>query len=79
MELSVRRLFLPGGTQSAGPQLFESTLRSLFEKFQIKQKLQHLQDAGVLGGAKQPKSEPLPPGAFLAAISSKVMVFVPSL
>ena len=30
-------------------------------------------------GAKQPKSEPLPPGAFLAAISSKVMVFVPSL
>ena len=25
MELSVRRLFLPGGTQSAGPQLFEST------------------------------------------------------
>jgi len=25
MELSVRRLFLPGGTRSAGPQLFEST------------------------------------------------------
>ena len=25
MELSVRRLFLPGGTQSAGPQLFSST------------------------------------------------------
>ena len=53
--------------------------RSLFEKFQIKQKLQHLQDAGVLGGAKQPKSEPLPSEASLAAISSKVMVFVPSL
>ena len=30
-------------------------------------------------GAKQPKSEPLPSGAPLAAISSKVMVFVPSL
>ena len=25
MELSVRRLFLPGGTQIAGPQLFSST------------------------------------------------------
>ena len=36
-------------------------------------------DTGVLGGAKQPKSEPLPSGASLAAISSKVMVFVPSL
>ena len=32
-----------------------------------------------LGGAKQPKSEPLPSGASLAAISSKVIVFVPSL
>ena len=36
-------------------------------------------DTGVLGRAKQPKSEPLPSGASLAAISSKVMVFVPSL
>ena len=36
-------------------------------------------DTGVLGGAKQPKSEPLPSGASLAAISSKVMFFVPSL
>ena len=36
-------------------------------------------DTGVLGGAKQPKSEPLPSGASLAAISSKVTVFVPSL
>ena len=35
--------------------------------------------AGPFGGAKQPKSEPLPSGASLAAISSKVMVFVPSL
>lgn len=46
---------------------------------QIKQKLQYPLDTGVLGGAKQPKSEPLPSGASLAAISSKVMVFVPSL
>ena len=36
-------------------------------------------DTGVLGGAKQPKSEPLPSGASLAVISSNVMVFVPSL
>ena len=36
-------------------------------------------DTGVLCGANQPKSEPLPSGASLAAISSKVMVFVPSL
>ena len=35
--------------------------------------------AGLFGGAKQPKSEPLPSGASLAAISSNVMVFVPSL
>ena len=50
-----------------------------FEKFRTKEKLQHLYDAGVFGGAKQPKSEPLPSRASLAAISSKVMVFVPSL
>ena len=50
-----------------------------FEKFRTKEKLQHLYDAGVFGGAKQPKSEPLPTGASLAAISSKAMVFVPSL
>ena len=50
-----------------------------FEKFRTKEKLQHLYDAGVLGGAKSTKSEPLPAGASLAAISSKVMVFVPSL
>ena len=50
-----------------------------FEKFRTKEKLQHLYDAGVFGGAKQPKSEPLPSGASFAAISSKVMVFVPSL
>ena len=46
---------------------------------QIKQKLRYPLDTGVLGGAKQPKSEPLLSGASLAAISSKVMVFVPSL
>ena len=39
----------------------------------------HLTPIGSFGGAKQPKSEPLPSGASLAAISSKVMVFVPSL
>ena len=50
-----------------------------FEKFRTKEKLQHLHDAGVFGGAKQPKSEPLPSGASLAAISSKEMVFVQSL
>ena len=53
--------------------------RSFFAKFQIKQKLQCHYNTGVLGGAKQPKSEPLPSGASFAAISSKVMVFVPSL
>ena len=50
-----------------------------FEKFRTKEKLQCHYNTGVLGGAKQPKSEPLPSGASLAAISSKVMVFVPSL
>ena len=41
--------------------------------------LQHCAAEAFLPGAKQPKSEPLPSGASLAAISSKVMVFVPSL
>ena len=58
--------------------LFSSTLVVRY-KVRIKQKLQRHNNAGVLGGAKQPKSEPLPSGASLAAISSKVMVFVPSL
>ena len=44
-----------------------------------KTKNQRIFYAGFFGGAKQPKSEPLPSGASLAAISSKVMVFVPSL
>ena len=44
-----------------------------------KTKNQRIFYAGLFGGAKQPKSEPLPSGASLAAISSKVMVFVPSL
>ena len=172
MELSVRRLFLPGGTQSAGPYelrlpiflqplggvlknrsaapasppcfrrrrrsaplLFESTLAALYKlpdktetpvslqhwsswwarvdyasraskkapqglfcppdysagrscsnpplrvklKMPDKTKNQRIFYAGLFGGAKQPKSEPLPSGASLAAISSKVMVFVPSL
>ena len=44
-----------------------------------KTKNQRIFYAGLIGGAKQPKSEPLPSGASLTAISSKVMVFVPSL
>ena len=65
-------------SSATAPQLFESTLAAPFSR-QIKQKLRYPLDTGVLGGAKQPKSEPLPSGASLAAISSKVMVFVPSL
>ena len=65
-------------SSATAPQLFESTLAAPFSR-QIKQKLRYPLDTGVLGGAKQPKSEPLPSGASLATISSKVMVFVPSL
>ena len=65
-------------SSATAPQLFESTLAVPFAR-QIKQKLRYPLDTGILGGAKQPKSEPLPSGASLAAISSKVMVFVPSL
>ena len=72
-----RRGFFPAGL-FGGSMLFESTLAVPFAR-QIKQKLRYPLDTGVLGGAKQPKSEPLPSGASLAAISSKVMVFVPSL
>ena len=151
MELSVRRLFLPGGTQSAGPyelrlpiflqplggalknrsaapasppcfrrrrtgcgtqhplrlacvslaaapttprcfrrwrrssslqsapQLFESTLESETSGFYKTKSPAYFRTLSIFGGAKQPKSEPLPSGASLAAISSKVTVFVPSL
>ena len=65
-------------SSATAPQLFESTLAAPFSR-QVKQKLRYPLDTGVLGGAKQPKSEPLPSGASLAAISSNVMVFVPSL
>ena len=65
-------------SSATAPQLFESTLAAPFSR-QIKQKLRYPLDTGVLGRAKQPKSEPLPSGASFAAISSKVMVFVPSL
>ena len=40
----MRRLFLPGGTQSAGPQLFESTLAALYklpDKTETPVSLQH--------------------------------------
>ena len=73
-----RRGLFAAGTYSGGRCCSNPPLRR-FTNFQIKQKLQCHYNTGVLGGAKQPKSEPLPPGAFLAAISSKVMVFVPSL
>ena len=73
-----RRGLFAAGTYSGGRCCSNPPLRR-FTNFQIKQKLQCHYNTGVLGGAKQPKSEPLPSGASLAAISSKVMVFVPSL
>ena len=71
-----RRGFLPSGL-SGGPMLFESTRPVSVALSQNKNQRNFY--AGSFGGAKQPKSEPLPSGASLAAISSKVMVFVPSL
>ena len=73
-----RRGLFAAGTYSGGRCCSNPPLRR-FTNFQIKQKLQCHYNTGVLGGAKQPKSEPLPSEASLAAISSKVMVFVPSL
>ena len=73
-----RRGLFAAGTYSDGRCCSNPPLRR-FTNFRIKQKLQCHYNTGVLGGAKQPKSEPLPSGASLAAISSKVMVFVPSL
>ena len=73
-----RRGLFAAGTYSGGRCCSNPPLRR-FTNFRIKQKLQCHYNTGVLGGAKQPKSEPLPSGASLAAISSKVMVFVPSL
>ena len=61
------------------PMLFESTLESETSVFYKTKSPAYFRTLSIFGGAKQPKSEPLPPGAFLAAISSKVMVFVPSL
>ena len=73
-----RRGLFAAGTYGGGRCCSNPPLRR-FTNFRIKQKLQCHYNTGVLGGAKQPKSEPLPSGASLAAISSKVMVFVPSL
>ena len=73
-----RRGLFAAGTYSGGRCCSNPPLRR-FTNFRIKQKLQCHYNTGVLGGAKQPKSEPLPSGASLAAISSNVMVFVPSL
>ena len=75
---SLAGCFCPAGREAPGRSCSNPPLRR-FTNFQIKQKLQCHYNTGVLGGAKQPKSEPLPSGASLAAISSKVMVFVPSL
>ena len=73
-----RRGLFAAGTQSGGRCCSNPPLRR-FTNFQIKQKLQCHYNTGVLGGAKQPKSEPVPSEASLAAISLKEMVFVPSL
>ena len=61
------------------PMLFESTLESETSVFYKTKSPAYFHTLSIFGGAKQPKSEPLPSGASLAAISSKVMVFVPSL
>ena len=53
-----------------GSMLFESTLAAPFAR-QIKQKLRYPLDTGVLGGAKQPKSEPLPSGASSRGLAVK--------
>ena len=65
-------------SSATAPQLFESTRPMSLALLQNKN-LNVLYTLRFSGGAKQPKSEPLPSGASLAAISSKVMVFVPSL
>ena len=65
-------------SSATAPQLFESTRPMSLALLQNKN-LSVLYTLRFFGGAKQPKSEPLPSGESLAAISSKVMVFVPSL
>ena len=67
-------------SSATAPQLFEST-RPMSLALLQNRKPQYpvLYTLRFFGGAKQPKSEPLPSGASLAVISSKVMVFVPSL
>ena len=65
-------------SSATAPQLFESTRPMSLALLQNKN-LSVLYTLRFFGGAKQPKSEPLPSGASLAAISSKVTVFVPSL
>ena len=72
-----RRGFFPAGL-FGGSMLFEST-RSVRLTLLYNKNLSVLNTLRFFGGAKQPKSEPLPSGESLAVISSKVMVFVPSL
>ena len=50
MELSVRRLFLPGGTRSAGPQLFESTLESETSGFYKTKSPAYFRTLSIFGG-----------------------------
>ena len=66
-------------SSATAPQLFESTLESETSVFYKTKSPTYFHTLSIFHGAKQPKSEPLPSGASLAAISSKVMVFVPSL
>ncbi len=71
-------IFLVGGTQAPGRSCSNPPAGVCLWVF-AKEKDQRIFYADLFGGAKQPKSEPLPSGASLAAISSNVMVFVPSL
>ena len=65
-------------SSATAPQLFEFA-RSMSPALLQNKNLSVLYTLRLFGGAKLTKSEPLPSGASLAAISSKVMVFVPSL
>ena len=46
----MRRLFLPGGTQSAGPQLFESTLESETSVFYKTKSPAYFHTLSIFGG-----------------------------
>ena len=63
----------------SAPLLFESTLENETSVFYKTKSPAYFRTLSIFGGAKLTKSEPLPSWTSLAAISSKVMVFVPSL